>query len=109
MEDWKFVAWHCLRAALGDGLLVVLVFAAAAAAQGSTEWFRDPRLPGIAAMVVAGLAIGVIVEWWGLIWEKRWEYSALMPRFPGTEIGVLPVVQMLVLPPGVFWILSRWR
>ena len=109
MESWRFVMWHCFRAAIGDGLLVLLIFAAAAATQRSLGWFRTPRAPAIVAVLVAGLALGVLVEWWGLNWARRWTYSDLMPLVPGLGIGAVPILQILVLPPVVFWILSRHK
>ena len=99
--------WHCLIAALGDGLLVVLIFAAAAAAQGSIKWFVRPTAGAYAAMFGAALVVGFAVEWWGVRVAQRWQYSERMPVISGIDIGIVPLVQMLLLPPLVFWILRR--
>jgi hypothetical protein len=66
-----------------------------------------PTLRSYVAMAAAGLAVGFAVEWWGLHIARRWEYSGLMPLVPGTGIGVAPVLQMLLLPPLVFWAMRR--
>ena len=106
-DDFGAALWHCLVAAAADGVLVVLIFAAAAAAQSSIDWFIKPTAGGCAAMVGAALGIGFGVEWWGVRIAQRWQYSERMPLIPGIDIGIVPLVQMLLLPPLVFWILRR--
>ena len=99
--------WHCFVASLGDGLLVLFIFAVVAAVVWSLDWYMRPTLRSYAAMAAAGLAVGFAVEWWGLHIARRWEYSELMPLIPGTGIGVAPVLQMLLLPPAIFWVMRR--
>lgn len=99
--------WHCFVASLGDGLLVLFIFAVVAAVVWSLDWYMRPTMRSYVAMAAAGLAVGFAIEWWGLHIARRWEYSDLMPLIPGTGIGVAPVLQMLLLPPLVFWAMRR--
>ena len=99
--------WHCFVASLGDGLLVLFIFAVVAAVIGALNWYMRPTMRGHVAMAAAGLAVGFAVEWWGLHIARRWQYSDLMPLIPGTGIGVAPVLQMLLLPPAIFWVMRR--
>ena len=100
-DDFRAALWHCFVAALGDGLLVILIFAAAAVAQGSFTWFIKPAARGYAAMVGAAIVIGFAVEWWGLRIAERWKYSERMPLIPLIDIGIVPLLQMILLPrPG---------
>lgn len=93
--------WHCFLAALGDGVLVLLIHAAGALALGTAEWYRRPGLIGYVVMAVVGLAIAVIVEWVAVHRLNRWAYGPAMPLVPGLAIGLVPIAQMLVLPPIV--------
>ena len=97
--------WHCFVASLGDGLLVLFIFAAVASVLGTLDWYLYPNAGGYLAMAAAGLAVGFVVEWWGLHLARRWHYSELMPLIPGTGIGAVPVLQMLLLPPMIFRLL----
>lgn len=106
-DDFRTALWHCFVAALGDGLLVTLIFAAAAAAQGSFNWFIKPTAGGYAAMIGTSLVIGFTVEWWGLRIAERWQYSERMPLIPLIDIGIVPLLQMILLPPLIFWIMRR--
>ena len=98
---------HCFVAALGDGLLVLLILIAVAGTASSLDWYMRPTLSNYVAMAAAGLVVGIAVEWWGLHIVERWQYSELMPLLPWIEIGISPLVQMLALPPVIFALIRR--
>jgi hypothetical protein len=106
MENLRAVLWHCFTASLGDGILVLLVFGAAAAAQHSLYWFKRPTRAAVIVMGATGIVLALSVEWWALR-TGRWQYSDRMPLIPGTGIGLVPLLQMLVLPPAIFWLARR--
>ena len=105
--DFPGAVWHCFVASLGDGLLLLFIYAAVAVALRSLDWYMRPGVEAYVAIAVAGLAVGVAVEWWGLHIAKRWQYSDLMPIIPGAGVGLAPILQMLVLPPAIFAVVRR--
>jgi hypothetical protein len=108
-DDVRTLLWHCLRAAGGDGILVLVIFAGGALVMRRPDWHVHPGRSGYLWMLSAGLLIGVAVEWVAVHVAGRWVYGPGMPVIPGLEIGVVPVFQMLVLPPLIFRIASAWR
>ena len=60
-------------------------------------------------MLMVGLVLGVTVEWLAVYVLHRWAYTARMPRVPGLDVGLVPVAQMLVLPPVIFRLVARWH
>jgi hypothetical protein len=108
MESVRAVWWHCFVASLGDGLLVLLIFAAGWAALQRQAWFMQPGGRGYLLMLAVGLVIGVSVEWAAVHVAGRWAYTAQMPLVPGLGVGLVPVAQMLVLPPLVFRVAAVW-
>ena len=72
--------WHCFVASLGDGLLVLFIYATVAIVARSPDWYMEPTTRPCLAMAVTGLAVGVAVEWWGLHIARRWQYSELTRR-----------------------------
>lgn len=105
--DFPGAIVHCFIASLGDGLLVLLIFAAVAALTRSLDWYLRPSMQSTVAMALTGLTVGAVVEWWGLYAARRWEYSALMPIMPWLGVGAVPILQMLLLPPATFAIARR--
>ncbi len=105
-NDLSAMWWHCFVASLGDGVLVLLIFAIGWLAWRRHDWFERPGARGYVLMLVSGLMIAVVVEWIAVHVLQRWAYLYAMPRLPGLDIGVVPIVQMLVLPPLIFRIVA---
>lgn len=108
MVSVRTVWWHCFVASLGDGVLVLFIFAAGWVVLGRWEWFVQPRGRGYIVMLAIGLTIGVSVEWIAVRLMGRWTYTARMPLVPGLGVGLVPVLQMLVLPPLIFRMAAVW-
>lgn len=87
--------------------MVLLIFAAGWLALGRFDWFLNPGMHGYLVMSLAGLALAAGIEWVAVHVLNRWTYTPSMPRIPGAEIGIVPLIQMLILPPLIFWI-AAW-
>ena len=98
--------WHCFVASVGDAVLVLLIFAAGLIALRRWDWFERPGVQGYLVMLVTGFAIAIAVEWMAVHVVQRWTYAAEMPRIPGVDLGIVPIVQMLILPPLIFRIVT---
>ena len=96
----------CGRASLTDGLLVLGIFWGGVVVFSRVDWAEGPGLPGYFFMLAAGLLISVVIELNAVYRVGKWGYRATMPLLPPWEVGVLPVLQMLLLPPVIF-LLSR--
>lgn len=108
MDNLGAAWWHCFVASLGDGLLVLFIFATGWAALRQREWFMHPDVRGYAVMLTMGVVIGVSIEWVAVHIAKRWAYTSQMPLVPGLGVGVAPIIQMLVLPPLIFRVVAAW-
>jgi hypothetical protein len=110
METGSWPTWlHCLRASFVDGLLVLLILVLGARVLGRPDWFDRPRGRGYAWMLVSGVIFAAALEWTSVHVLKRWSYEPTMPLLPGLDIGLVPIAQMLVLPPAIFFVASRLR
>ena len=107
-QEWGASWWHCLVASLGDGVFVWMIYVVGWAVFGRPDWFEYPRWSQYALMLSSGALIAVGVEWVALHLAHRWAYSAKMPLLPGLNIGLIPIFQMLLLPPVVFRLVAAW-
>lgn len=108
METFNLVWWHCGLAAVGDGFLLLPIYAAGWFVTRQRHWFVQPKMIGYAVMLLAGLVISVSIEWLAVFVSNRWEYTARMPLVPMVNVGLAPVAQMLALPPLIFRIIAAW-
>jgi len=109
LEDFWTTLWHCFVASLGDGLLVLGIFAVGWVVLRRQTWFVAPGVRGTLVLVGVGLVLGITIEWVAVHVLERWAYTARMPRVPGLDVGLVPVAQLLVLPPLIFRVVARWR
>lgn len=96
------VLWHCFVASLGDGVMVLLIVTVGWISLHRWDWFEHPGVPGYVVMLAAGLMMAVLVESVAVRVLGRWEYTDRMPTVPHVDIGLVPIAQMLLLPPLVF-------
>ena len=99
------VGFH-LWATLGDGMLMWLQYGAVAAWRRDPLWIARPRWSDLLPLAAAGLALSVGIEWRALA-AARWSYTPAMPIVPGLGVGLLPVLQLLLLPWPIYW--AAWR
>ena len=97
----------CALASLVDGILVLAIFWAGVAVFSRTDWVERPGFPGYFFMVAAGFLISIIVELNAVYRVGKWGYGTFMPMLPSFGVGILPVIQMIVLPPLIFLLASR--
>lgn len=107
-DDWKLATVWCALATVADVAIAIVLFGVAALVSRDSRWFARRSLPRYAAVVAAGVAIQILVEWIAVDWIGLWGYRAWQPRLPVTGTGILTVLQPVVLLPLTFWLLARW-
>jgi hypothetical protein len=101
-------AVHCIIPSFGDGIIVLMIFAIGSVVMRRVDWFDNPKLHGYILMLASGLTIAVFIEWVSVYMIGRWSYTGNMPLLPVLNVGVSPVLQMLLLPPVIFNTAARW-
>lgn len=105
--DLAHMAW-CLRASVVDALYTTMLFAVIAGIKRNKGWLAAPSRGDLGAIILTGLVVAILIEYWALGME-RWAYTSWMPVLPGMQVGLSPVVQLMVLPMLTFWIMRRWE
>ena len=98
-----FAVLHCT---IGDVLIALACYGAAALATRSRQWPLRRPLLGAAVATVSGVAYTVFSEWVNATVRGSWEYTAAMPTLFG--IGVSPLLQWLLIPPLTTFLVRRF-
>lgn len=95
--------WRLLTAtATGDMIFMGLIYLALACVHRDWLWvnrtdaYRHPATWVIA--VILGALIATSFELWAVYVNHRWQYAPSMPMIPIVEVGLSPVLQMIVIP-----------
>jgi hypothetical protein len=94
----------CSRAALFDvavTIAVAILFMALVRRHPTSVW------PWI-GMLATGAIVASVIESAG-IGGGRWAYAPAMPILPEVRLGVVPVLQMALVPPLSAWLTLRPR
>lgn len=87
----------CFRASLGDGVIVLTIWAIGFAVLRKTTWAENLNVRSILILLLSGSLIAIGIEFLALE-TGRWLYSELMPMVPIVNVGLIPFLQLLILP-----------
>ena len=94
----------CLRAtATGDMFAMLLIYLSLAIIHQRLFWLTDKsvyRHPATWIIpIFIGVMIAVIFELRAVYATQSWQYTDTMPLVPFLQIGITPVLQMIIIPP----------
>ena len=96
--------WMCTVGTFGDLAIVAIMYGVVALLWRDYRWHRHGYVRQYFAAIVVGVGIAVLIEYRALA-TGRWAYDG-MPLVPFTGIGLLPILQMAILPPCVFRLMA---
>lgn len=105
MPRWDATAL-CLRAAVGDAVMILLAYASAAFGARDRAWILRPSVRHLSAFAFLAALQGLALEWLSLR-EMRWSYGPSMPVDPVIGLGLTPILQWLALPLAILWAVRR--
>jgi len=107
MGDWVEASSRCAAASVADGVIVVIIATVGVVAFRRADWFERPGVAGYLFITVLRAAVAALIEWRALS-SGRWAYVEAMPLIPAVNVGLAPVLQMVVLPPLVLALTARY-
>jgi len=99
--------WTCFLASLGDVALLALLYGLMACAAEDWIWFVRLSRWRLLLLAVLGFLVATVIELRALL-EGAWIYRAGMPRVPLLNVGLVPVLQMILIPLGLAWLSHSW-
>jgi hypothetical protein len=98
----------CGLASVIDAVYALLLYRAGSYLTGDSGWALRLNLKRICVIAVTGFVTAVVVERAALALDL-WSYSAEMIRLPLLRAGILPVLQLILLPLVTFWLVKVWE
>lgn len=93
-----------LRASLGDILIIFIILALDVIIFRNFYKEKKSNTIRFSAIIFIGLILATLVEKYALA-TGRWAYNPLMPIIPWLNVGLTPILQMMLIPlfVVVFW------
>jgi hypothetical protein len=74
---------------------------------GGRDWPLRPSAAQVAGFAAMGIIVTIAFELLATKVWGRWSYSEEMPVIPILEVGLIPLLQWMVLPPLIVWFVHR--
>lgn len=94
-----------IRATVADGIFMVLFYIIGLVKNKNLDWINRLKKGDYFLILISGLILSVINEIINVQYLGRWSYTPLMPTF--FNVGLTPVLQLMILPFVVFWIVNK--
>jgi len=107
--DWGFILYGLVHCTLGDLMILLSVFWLVSILNRSRLWVFSPSMPNIVLFTVIGLAYTIFSEILNTRIKGTWGYTELMPIVPVIEIGGMPFLQWILIPPILIWLMQLMR
>ncbi len=96
-----------IGATLGDGIIMVLFYLIGYVRNRDQYWFKRMTRSDVYVLVPIAILIAITIEIMNTQVLVRWGYSEFMPLLPILNIGVVPIIQLVILPFVVFWVVRK--
>ena len=107
--DWSYILYGLVHCTLGDLLIMLSAFWLVSILNRSRHWIFSPSMPNIVLFTISGLAYTIFSEILNTRLKGTWGYTELMPIVPVIEIGGMPFLQWLLIPPVLIWLMQIVR
>ena len=97
----------CLLATLGDMVIALVAFWAAALLAGTRNWVGRGDYKAFGLCIGTGVGITIGIELLSTQIFGRWAYGPMMPRLPFIGTGLTPILQWALIPALVLWYMRR--
>jgi len=72
------------------------------------KWFLRVNRLNFLSFIMVGIVWTSISEWVNVYILKSWDYNKIMPIIPWAKVGLTPVLQWIVIPPIVLFIIKHY-
>ncbi|KAA8981980.1 hypothetical protein CK501_15000 [Halovibrio salipaludis] len=97
----------CSRATAGDALIALVSFWGVALVSRNRRWIVQATPWQVIKFSAFAVMITIGLEWHATVVAERWAYAEQMPVIPVIGTGLLPLLQWIVLPPLIVWLVHR--
>jgi hypothetical protein len=97
----------CTEATVGDVGIALTAYWAGAAAARSRLWILNPSVRSLLVFLGVGVGLTIGLEYYSTEMTNRWAYADIMPLVPPFGTGLSPLLQWIVVPLLVVFIVRR--
>ena len=98
-NSWSYILYGLIHCTLGDVLIMLSAYWLVAFVNRSRYWYRRGLFRNGLLFTLIGAGYTIYSEIVNVHIKQTWGYTELMPIVPVIEIGGMPFLQWLLIPP----------
>ena len=106
--DWSYILYGLAHCTLGDLLILLAAYWVVALLNRSRYWYRSNILVNGFLFTLLGLGYTIYSEILNVSIKGNWDYTELMPIIPVIQIGGMPFMQWVLVPPVLLWLMRMF-
>lgn len=106
LNHWQGIV-VCTEATIGDVGMALTAFWGAVLVARSRYWFLRPSSLPLVVFIGIGVGLTVGLEYYHTEISNRWAYADVMPLVPPFGTGLSPLMQWIIVPLIVVFIVRR--
>lgn len=107
--DWGYILYGLAHCTLGDLLIMLSCYWVVALLNRNRYWYLTNILVNGFLFTLLGLGYTIYSEMINVNIKANWAYTELMPIIPVIEIGGMPFMQWVLIPPLTLWLMRLNR
>jgi hypothetical protein len=93
IRDWLY----CLKSSGWDAVIISGIYILGSLIFKKWNWVEQYRAIKLVYMILTGAAVALVIEMVALN-SNRWSYTEIMPLIPRINVGIVPILQLMILP-----------
>ncbi|MBT8128909.1 MAG: hypothetical protein KJP10_02875 [Gammaproteobacteria bacterium] len=106
--EWSYILYGLAHCTLGDLLILLVTFWIVALLNRNRYWYNSNILVNGFLFTLLGLGYTIYSEIVNVSIKGTWDYTELMPIIPVIEIGGMPFMQWVLVPPVLLWLMRMF-
>lgn len=103
--DWSYILYGLAHCTLGDLIILLIAYWIVALLKRDRYWYLNTVVPSGVLFTLMGTTYTVYSEIMNVRIKGTWGYTELMPLIPVVNIGAMPFLQWLLIPPILLWLM----
>lgn len=104
-NDWSYILYGLAHCTLGDLLILVVSYELVALLNRNRHWIDGRVVLNALLFTLAGIGYTIYSEMINVRVRGTWGYTETMPLLPFIGIGATPILQWLLIPPTLLWLM----
>jgi len=105
-NDWGYILYGLAHCTLGDLLILLVLYEVIALLNRNRCWYATNGVTARGSLfTLLGASYTVYSEIMNVRIKGTWGYTEQMPLLPIVDIGGMPFLQWLLIPPLLLWLM----